>query len=189
MWGAVTHPDDVTPTSTELGHACCCCITCQWSCTSTYCCPPPTPRLPQSLSQVCVLTLQNEINKCLHHVLFPPFAFSLFLSFPTICPLFISTIFPLVLHFLPHLSQFSLLPGLHATKEDKVVSIFFFLCSLCAVTVMFVKPLAVFESRAWDLSCVFTALWLLLSKGEVSFSSMLARLIIPKLKGKGLKKK
>lgn len=70
-------------------------------------------------------------------------------------PSFFFSPFLFLLHFHPHFSWFSLLPGLHATKEDKVVSIFFVfsLCRECdCVWHLKVTTLAVFKSEIWDFS-------------------------------------
>lgn len=63
-----------------------CCSQCQWSLTFTCCC---SHRFTHSVSEyeVCVWNLQNVINKCLHHVPFPPLSPFFFSSFATICPI------------------------------------------------------------------------------------------------------
>lgn len=76
---------------------------------------PPFPLL------LCFLLLVSV--HCIIH------KFNVFMSFSFhvywIPPFFLSLQYP------THFSQFSLQPGLHATKEDKVVSIFF--CVLCVM--------------------------------------------------------
>lgn len=111
----------------------------------TYIHMPLSPP-PRTLNMKYVFSiLQNVINKCLHLVLCPPFLLCFFPHFShelSYIPFhkFIFFIYllllcsfisfsPRLLHFHP-LSQFLLLPGLHATKEDKVVSIFFCVLSL-----------------------------------------------------------
>lgn len=91
---------------------------------------------------------------------FPPF-----FPFPTICPISHFTNSPsLHLYFLyllcsfilsfsfpdfhRHFSHYSLLPGLHATKEDKVVSIFFFWCSLSVLWMWCLCQLKV-KKKCW----------------------------------------
>lgn len=150
----MTHPDVVTGHEShlghaKLGHACRCSLTCQWLLSHSHTVVPTTSDSVTEY-EVCVSVLQNVINKYLHHILFspsPPLFFSC-LFCPISCftnslCIYISYIFcvlsflsfPSLLHFLPHFSQFSLLPGLHASKEDKVVSIFFVfsLCCECDV--------------------------------------------------------
>lgn len=120
----------------------------------TYMCVLLSPLPSDSDYEVCEITLQNVTNRCLHHILFLllllmhlPFSSHNLSALPR--HNFTSSTSPFILSFisllsysdppLPHFSWFSLLPGLHATKEDKVVSILFsfvfFLLSLCAVNV------------------------------------------------------
>ncbi|KAM7009930.1 regulating synaptic membrane exocytosis protein 1 isoform 3-T3 [Tautogolabrus adspersus] len=106
---------------------------------------------PVTKYEVCVSILQNVINKCLHHILlFPLFSFVFSPLFPQsfLISHFTNDTFLHLFHSFVssslHLSgststftfsQFSLLPGLHATKEDKVCVIVkdrvMWVCNLC----------------------------------------------------------
>lgn len=118
--------------------------------------------LPRTLCiyEICVSILQNVINKCLHHILFPPPLLCFLFSFPTICPISHSMTSPSLrfyffflfllfswISFYPFLvcstSTLTFLNShcyLDCMPQRRTKWLASFLCSFCVVNVMFVPP-------------------------------------------------
>lgn len=139
-----------------------------------------------SFSPLFFFSLSWNLSNITFHklTLFAPLSFIFFLCIPS---------FPFLLHVPHHFFQFPLLPGLHATKEDKVVSIFFFvflfvlwMWCLCHLKVKICWLCSNLELRfllsVSSMLTSFPEMWCKILLSLVSF--MLARLLIPKLKQK-----
>lgn len=135
----------------------------------TYMCVLLSPLPSDSDYEVCEITLQNVTNRCLHHILFLlfllmhlPFSSHNLSALPR--PNFTSSTSPFIWSFisllsysdppLPHFSWFSLLPGLHATKEDKVVSILFSFVFFCFLYVLWTWRLYYSKVKEGNAGCV-----------------------------------